>query len=87
MPLRILPLFCIRVWDYPNKQNGHGPAGAGFGRFSGVWPHSLCLLRYLSPCYVTSPLVPLPPSSVIIVQIGMPKLYAKDRKFLEKRKR
>ena len=27
MPLRILPLFCIRVWDYPNKQNGHGPAG------------------------------------------------------------
>ena len=47
----------------------------------------LPLLRYLSPCYVTSPLVPLPPSSVIIVQIGMPKLYAKDRKFLEKRKR
>jgi len=41
MPLRILHLFCIRVWDYPNKLNGHGPAGAGFGRFSGVWPHSL----------------------------------------------
>ena len=39
----------IRVWDYPNKQNGHGPAGAGFGRFPGVWPHSLCLLRYPSP--------------------------------------
>jgi len=49
IPLRILPLFCIRVWDYPNKQNGHGPAGAKLGRFSGVWPHSLCLLRYPSP--------------------------------------
>ena len=42
---------------------------------------SICLLRYLSPCSAS------PPSSVIIVQIGIPKLYAKDRKFLEKCKR
>ena len=41
MPLRMLPPFCIRVWDYPNKQNGHGPEEAGFGRLSEVWPHFL----------------------------------------------
>ena len=39
----IKPLHLIRVWDYPNKQNGHGLTGAGFGRFLGVWPHSLRL--------------------------------------------
>lgn len=27
MPLRLLPPFYIGVWDYPNKQNGHGLAG------------------------------------------------------------
>ena len=32
--------------DFPNKQNGRGPTGAGRAVFSGVWLHSLCLLRY-----------------------------------------
>ena len=27
MLLRVLPPLAIRVWNYPNKQNGHSPAG------------------------------------------------------------
>ena len=34
----------IRVWDYPNKQSTDRC-------FSGVWLHSLCLLRYLPHYY------------------------------------
>ena len=53
MPLRILPLFCIRVWDYPNKQNGHGPAGqkGAVFRECGHTPYA---------CYVSVPVAVLP---------------------------
>ena len=38
-------------------------------------------------CYVTPPPVPLPPPSVLIKRIGIPKLCAKGWKFLKKRKK
>ena len=41
--------------DFPNKQNGRGPAGAGRAVFSGVWLHSLCLLRYCFSANKTFP--------------------------------
>ena len=41
--------------DFPNKQNGRGPAGAGRAGFSGVWLHSLCLLRYCFSANKTFP--------------------------------
>ena len=41
--------------DFPNKQNGRGPAGAGRAVFSGVGLHSLCLLRYCFSANKTFP--------------------------------
>lgn len=39
----------MRVWDTPNKKKSPRRQQAENGDFTGVWPHSLCLLSFSSP--------------------------------------
>ena len=49
MPLRILPLFCIRVWDYPNSKTDTARQGPNLAVFRecGHTPYA-CYISVLS---------------------------------------
>ncbi|EGT4038221.1 hypothetical protein ERM14_17275 [Clostridioides difficile] len=47
------PSFLTGVWGLPQQAETDAAQQGGAGRFSGVWLHSLCLLRFLSSATTT----------------------------------